>query len=159
MKRPGLSESAQIAEIIAAVAVVVSLVYVGKELRSNTAAVRAASMQAVTGASSEILLTVASDSALSRIRQIGDRDPSALTDAEAYRYHTLIRQVWLTMQHVYLQNELQVVDPRVWGAYHRVICTMWSQPGPRATWPVHSGILDPDFVAFVERCVDVGPPG
>ena len=42
-----LAELAQVAEIIAAVAVVVSLVYVGIEVRSNTSAVRGAAMQAI----------------------------------------------------------------------------------------------------------------
>lgn len=152
MKRPGLSDIAQIAEIVAAAAIVISLVFVGKELQANTAAVRAASSQAMTGASSEILLTVASDPELSRIRRIGDRDPSALTEGEVYRYHTLIRQVWLTMQNAYVQNELDAIEPRVWRAYRRVVCTMWTNPGIRASWPVHREILDPDFSATVERC-------
>ncbi|MDX1577132.1 MAG: hypothetical protein R3266_01555 [Gemmatimonadota bacterium] len=152
MRRPTLTETAQIAEVVAAVAVVISLVYVGRELRSNTAAVRAASVQEVANLSAEILLTTAADSALARLRQIGDRDPSRLGEADRYRYATLIRQAWLTMQNAYFQNELDVIDPRVWEGYGRIVCAMWSNPGIRATWPAHRGVLDSGFVAFVEAC-------
>jgi hypothetical protein len=152
MKRIGLSEIAQLAEVVAAVAVVVSLIYVGREVQSNTAAIRAASLQGVANASGEILLTVASDSALSRIRQLGSRDISLLNEAEVYRYGTLIRQTLLTLQNVYFQNELRVLDPRVWAGYHRVICDLWSNAGVQATWDHHRHTLDPGFVGIVESC-------
>ena len=54
-----LSELAQIAEIIAAVAVIVSLLYVGMEVRRNTAATQAATYQEVVQASNEYLLALA----------------------------------------------------------------------------------------------------
>lgn len=152
MKKPTLGELAQIAEVVAAVAVIISLIYVGRELRSNTAAVRAASVQAVSGISSETLLTVASDSALSRIRMVGSRDLANLTELETYRYGTLQRQFWLIMQNVYLQNELDVIDARIWRGYSRIICEVWSFPGVRANWVNHRYALDPGFVAVVEEC-------
>jgi hypothetical protein len=58
MSKIKLTELAQIAEIIAAVAVVMSLIYVGKEVQSNTAAVRGASMQAVATTDADILMIV-----------------------------------------------------------------------------------------------------
>ncbi len=73
MAKVGLAQFAQIAEVIAAVAVVVSLIYVGSELGANTAAIQGASVQAVTAVHVESLLTQASDSALTRIRLAGDR--------------------------------------------------------------------------------------
>lgn len=152
MKRPSLAEFAQLAEVVAAVAVIISLVYVGRELRSNTAAIRAESLQGVADASAQILLTTASDSALSRIRQLGDQDVSLLSEAEAYRYGTLMRQVLLTFQNVYFQYELKVLEPRVWRGYQRVICDYSSNPGIRDTWDLHRHALDPGFAEFVESC-------
>lgn len=152
MKRPSLAEFAQLAEVVAALAVVVSLIYVGQELKSNTAAVRAESLQGVADASAQILLTTASDSALSRIRQLGGQDISLLNEAEAFRYATLLRQSLLTLQNVYFQNELEVLDPRVWAGYGRVICDLWSRPGARATWDLHRHALDPGFAELVESC-------
>lgn len=140
------------AEVVAAVAVIVSLLYVGRELRSNTAAIRAGSLQGVADASAALLLTVAADSDLSRIRRLGNRDASALTEAEAYRYAILLRQSLLTLQNVYFQNELEVLDPRVWEGYRRVICDLSSNSGVQATWHLHEPVLDPGFATVFEDC-------
>lgn len=152
MKKPTLSALAQAAEIIAALAVVASLVYVGREVRSNTAAIRGTAVQEVSSASQEALISLAVDSALSRIHQIGTQDLSALTDAEAYRFNVLQRQIWLTMQNVFFQNEFGLLEPRVWAAYHRIICGAWANPGARDAWPNHRDALDRHFADLVEGC-------
>lgn len=152
MKKPTLAQLAELAEIVAAVAVVISLIYVGRELKSNTAAVRAASLQGVADASGQLLTTIVSDSALSRIRQLGNRDTSLLTEAEAYRYATMLRHSFFTLQNVFFQNELQVLDPRVWAGYQGVVCELWSNPGVRATWELHRDVLDSSFAELVESC-------
>lgn len=152
MRRPSLTEVAQVAEIVAAVAVVISLIYVGRELRSNTAAVRAASVQAVSSESGESLRMLAADPALSRIARIARDDPSSLTADEAYRYAVWSRQRWLAFQNVYFQNELGVLDSRVWKSYHTIICSAVSFAAVRDELDNHRGALNPEFVALVESC-------
>ena len=92
MGRIKLAELAQIAEIFAAVAVVVSLLYVGMEVQSNTAAVRGAAMQAIATTDADALMTVAADADLSEIVRIGQMNPSQLSEADAFRYDTFMRQ-------------------------------------------------------------------
>ncbi len=152
MRRLGLTELAQMAEVVSAVAVVVSLIYVGNELARNTAAVRGASMQAVFTASANTLLSIAADSSLARIRQVGDQDASLLAESDAYRYRAFTRQNWLSLQNVYLQNELGLVDPRVWAGYARIVCAVWANPGIKLTWPDHRPVLDAGFATLVETC-------
>ena len=65
MSRFNLAELGQIAEIVAAVAVVISLIYVGKEVQNNTSAVRGAAMQAIATTDADALMTIASDADLS----------------------------------------------------------------------------------------------
>ena len=152
MKRPSLSEFAQLAEVIAAVAVVVSLLYVGRELRDNTAAIRAESLQGVADASGQLLANLAADADLARIRLIGDRDPTRLSSVDAYRYGVSVRYSMFVLQNVYFQHELDVLDPRVWAGYRGVLCELWSNPGIRATWDVHRRVLDPGFAELIEQC-------
>lgn len=152
MKKPNLSEIAQFAEVIAAVAVVISLVYVGREIQSNAAAVRAASVEGMARASGELLLTAASDSALSRMWQVGNRDVTLLSDAEAFRHALLTRQALLTLQNAYFQNELNVLEPRVWEGYHRIVCELSSNQGFQDTWHLHRNVLDDGFATMVDAC-------
>ncbi len=152
MSRIKLADLAQIAEIIAAVAVVVSLIYVGREIQSNTSAVQGAAMQAVATTDAHALLTIASDSALSEIVRLGHQDSSQLNPADAFRYELFMRQFWLSMQNIYQQSALGLIDPSVWYSYVSVICGMWSRAGPWETWSDHTYVLDAAFVAVVEEC-------
>jgi hypothetical protein len=147
-----LAELAQVAEIIAAVAVVVSLVYVGIEVRSNTSAVRGAAMQAIATTDADALMTIAADADLSEIIRIGHLNPSQFNEAEAFRYHTFMRQFWLSFQNIYQQSELGLIDPSVWRSYLSVICGMWSHTGVRETWPEHAEILETGFISEVQGC-------
>ena len=152
MSKTKLNELAQIAEIIAAVAVVMSLIYVGKEVQSNTAAVRGAAMQAIATTDADILMTVASDATLSEIVRLGHQDPSQLTPSDSFRYSLFMRQFWLSFQNIYQQSELGLLDQSVWQSYVSVICEMASRPGVQKTWSNHAGILDTAFVAEIEDC-------
>jgi hypothetical protein len=147
-----LAALAQVAQVIAAAAVVVSLVYVGRELSNTTAAIRSSSMQAATVSASQSLLNVASDSSLSRIVQVGRQDPSRLTGPEEFRRETFMRQFWLIMQNVYLQNELGTIDPRAWKVFERIICDARSTPGGKASWSMHRQLMDGGFTTLVEAC-------
>ncbi len=152
LKKLTLLEFSELAEIFAAIAVVISLVYVGFQLKANTAAVRSASIQAVTSTSVSALGALATNPDLARIRRIGDTDPSKLTSDEASRYFALQRQIWLIMQNVYLQKDLEVIGAKLWGTYQRIICNNLLQEGAVAQWQNHSNVLDPGFVAIVEAC-------
>ena len=154
MKKPRLVELAHYAEIAAAITVVVSLIYVGRQVEDNTAAIRSSTMQAVANSSDIALQNQAADEDLLRIRMIGNADVSALTELEAARYMAFNRGQWLRMQNIYAQQQLGVLDDGFWYTYSRIICDIYSPPGIRATWSDHSGVLEPNFVKFVESCVD-----
>lgn len=152
MRKPDLSELAHIAEITAAIAVIISLVYVGQQVRENTAAIRSSTMQAVANSSDMALQSQAANEELIRIRNIGDADVSALTELEASRYFSINRAIWIRMQNIYAQRQLGVLDDSFWYTYSRIICGIYVPPGVRDTWPDHSSVLAPDFVEFVESC-------
>ena len=152
MRKLTLSECAQIAEVVAAIAVVLSLVYIGVGLRDNTAAIRSASVQAITTTSISGLIAQTTNADLSRLRRAGDIDPTQLTEDEAYRYSTLYRQIWLSFQNVFLQRDLGVIGADLWGTYERIICNEFAKVGVRTTWQSHANVLDPKFVAAAEAC-------
>ncbi len=135
------------------IAVLFGLLALVFEIRTNTAAIHAASVQEITSGTREALLTVASDKEFSRIVRIGAVNRSALDEDEAYRFSLFSRQRWLFFQGVWTQRRLGVLDDQVWGAYERVICeVLRDEAGDREEWPNHVRILDPEFVSMVEAC-------
>ena len=152
MNKPALSDLAHYAEIIAAIAVIVSLIYVGRQVQDNTAAIRSSTMQAVANSSDTALQDQAGNADIMRVRMTGDADPTALTEIETGRYLSTYRGTWIRFQNIYAQQQLGVLDERFWYTFSRIICDVYDPPGVRATWDFHKAVLHPDFVAFVEAC-------
>ena len=149
-----LGNLAHLAEIIGAVAIVISLVYVGQELNANTAAVQAASLQSVTNASSVSMLAVVENEDFARIRVQAMRDPSQLSETEQLRWFLYQRQMWLHFQNVWQQWELGTLDNGIWEGYERVICRdLLSDEAARQQWQeTHAFALSTEFVSHVGKC-------
>jgi hypothetical protein len=149
-----LGNLAHLAEIIGAVAIVISLIYVGQELNANTAAVQASSLQAVTNASSASMLAVVENEDFARIRVQAMRDPSQLSETEQLRWFLYQRQMWLHFQNVWQQWELGTLDNGIWEGYERVICRdLLSDEAARRQWQeTHAFALSTEFVGHFGKC-------
>ena len=109
-------------DLAAGVAVLIGLVFVGLELRQNTAAVEAASLQNMTDASTDYLLRIASDVELTRIWIDARDDQNKLSEIDSYRYFLLSRVRWLRMQNSYLQWRRGMLNDEDWSFYKGLIC-------------------------------------
>jgi hypothetical protein len=143
-----LANLAAWAEIVAAIAVVASLAYVGREIRQNTAATEGATYQEIVRASNEYLLAIAGDSALAAIVTRGDADMTSLSVEDGVRYFNVKRVLWRNMENAYVQHERGVLADSEWAVYHRIACTSWHE----ASWPWHRDALNPAFVSLIESC-------
>jgi hypothetical protein len=152
--KPTLSNLAHLAEIIGAIAIVISLVYVGRELNANTAAVQAASLQSVTNASSVSMLAVVENEDFAKIRIQATRDVSQLSETERLRWILYQRQMWLHFQNVWQQWKLGTLDNGVWQGYERVICRdLLGAETARQQWQDwHVYALSAEFVSHLDRC-------
>ena len=137
-----------IVEVAGIVAVILSLIFVGFELRQNTAATHAATMQALTDGSQEYLLLMASDSELSAIRIKAKSSPEQLTDIEADRYNSLRRSRWVRFQNAFSQYQRGTIGYDDWSYYEFLICS-----SPPEEWGDHRGGLTRKFVDFVDSCL------
>lgn len=136
------------------VAVLIGLIFVGLELRQNTAAVEAASLQNQTDASTDFLLLIAANEDLARIWTDATKDPSQLSEIDSQRYFFIGRSRWLRMQNAYLQWRRGTLTDEDWSFYSGLICD------PDATgvilftntWGQHREQLTEGFVEYVENC-------
>ena len=81
-----LNDLANLGQIIGAVAVVVSLIYVALQIRQNTNAVRSATAQTVHEHFANWYHVIAADNELSRIAASGLRDYASLSEQERTRF-------------------------------------------------------------------------
>lgn len=147
-RRSRLTDLAAFAEIVAAGALILSLVYFGRELRQNTAATQGATYQEMIRASNEYLLTLAADSSLAAIVSRGGSDLASLDDEEGLRYFYVRRVFWRNMENAFVQRERGVLADPEWATYHHVLCSQADD----ATWPYQAPAFSPAFVGVVEAC-------
>lgn len=137
-------------------AVLLGLVFVGVELRQNTAAVEAATFQDLTDASSDYILTIASDPEIARINMVGSASPDGLNELEEYQYNMLARSFWVRMQNVYSQWQRGTLTDEDWELYESVICYSGEginrNQGSIERFEQHSVILTESFKTFVLSC-------
>ena len=150
-------------ELAAAAAVLVGLIFVGLELRQNTAAVEAATLQDLTDASVDYVNLLAADPNLTRIWLTGASHPEDLTEIEAGQLHFLIRGQWLRFHNAFLQWQRGTLSDQDWALYEGYICRtdnttegfetlLKAEHIRNTTWHEHKGVLLSHFVEFVETC-------
>jgi hypothetical protein len=130
-------------------AVLIGLIFVGLELRQNTEAIEAASLQSQADASTEFLLLIASDNELSRIWFESSKSPNELSEFDSYRYFIVGRARWVRMQTAYLQWRRGALGDEDWLVFHGRIC---GEGRFKATWEDHRTAMLDEFVEFVESC-------
>lgn len=146
-------------EVLAALGVIASMVFVGLEIRQNTVAVKGATLQAISDTYTEFMTSYSLDPTY-RTAEALVFSGAAPTDLDAEQ-RTLMNSyviAWIGMlENTYLQNRLGLVDDAVfegygWNrAFHRTpyFATMWER---RARL-----FVTEDFREFFESRVQIGP--
>lgn len=117
-----LSDWASIAEILGAIAIVVSLAFVAFEIRRNTQASRAATYQEHMGFEIGLLATAASDADLSRIYMAVVADEfDSLDKVEQQRATWLMGATYRPWEGYYLQYKRGMMSKEAWKAREAVI--------------------------------------
>ena len=146
-------------EIGGAIAVLVGLVFVGVELRQNTAAVEAATFQSLTDASSDWLMTIAADPELLRAWTLGSTEPELLDTADSTRYFLVTRSFWVRMQNVFSQWQRGTLSDDDWEFYDEILCGPIAgaglSKGNIATFDRHKIVLSDRFLKYLDDCLEL----
>ena len=111
-----------IMEIVGLIAVVFGLIFVGIEVRQNTAAIQAETLQGLNDSSQEFLLFLASNPDLLEIQLKVDSDPGSLSGIEERQFSMLERSRWLRSQNAYFQHQRGTLGGADWETCARLLC-------------------------------------
>ncbi len=128
-------------------AVLIGLIFVGIEIRQNTAAIQAATMQGLTDASQEYMLLLASDSELAEIVRKGRNAPDQLNEKESLQFFYFMRAKWMRYQNAFFQYQRGTIGDEDWAFYGSLICG-----SVHANWQNHRIIMSKSFVNYAEAC-------
>lgn len=129
-------------EIVGAVAVVITLIYLAVQTRQNTAAVRHAFARGVMEDANAWRFKIVEDPNISELFRKGLRDPESLDANDKYRFRMFLDALVFHWQHAVSSGV--PIPP---GNVTRVL----SQPGGAWYWARAKNLLEPEFVEFIER--------
>jgi hypothetical protein len=144
-----------VAELIGAVGVIVSLIYLGNQVRQNTRAMRSAtSQELLTSYNSLTEFQMTSEYGADLYHRLALGKWESVSAAEAAAYRVFIVKLLRVFEHAYIQNRAGLLAEDVWTGWRNQIAVSLAMPAFQVAWKPVRKLLSPDFVNFVESLED-----
>jgi hypothetical protein len=147
-----------IAQALAAVATILSLIFVGVQIRQNTRATRAAAHHNVSDSLNQLNLMFAGDGEVTNICLTGMQDRKALSPEEKWRFDSMMRAYMHVCETMFVQTELGSGDDSIRLAEEEGIRAMMASPGSREWWDENPYGFCAEFRSYVEGLAPPKPP-
>ena len=159
-----LEDLGNIGEFVAAIGVIVSLLYVAVQLRQNTRqiaegnrAMRLTEMQATAQAFSHFREMVVPNPEVSELLQRGGEQPETLGPADLMRFSLMMQELFFSCQALYQRCEEGLMPRRSWEGTARMLAGLLGNPGIAEWWQRDQGLFDPRFVEALGPSRSAGP--
>ena len=142
---------AAIGEIVGALGVVSSLLYLAIQIRADARARRAAVIHEQSEAYSTYLRLVASDPDLSAVYFRGIHDFNSLERGDLVRFSAMLGHLFRIYEDNLFQLNDGVLDARVWQGLAGPVNDLLAYPGVRAWWQTRRHHYSPDLQSHIEQ--------
>ena len=116
-----LQDLGNLGEFVGAIGVVISLVYLGRQLVQNTQSVRAASFNSMVQNSIRLSEHAFRDSEFAAFLARAERDPASLSDEERVRWDSYMNAVWRHFGNLQYAHRVGTLDDQMWNAYQATL--------------------------------------
>ena len=147
---------ARVAEVIGAIAIVISLVYVGVQVSDSTRAVRSATANDTTAALSSWYSQMGSSREASQIFWIGMTAPESLSPEELFQFVMQSHGIILVYQAAYYLSEEGTLDVELRDSITNTILGLRELPGFQLYWEQRGNLFKADFRRAVDEMVVSG---
>ena len=143
-----------ITQIIAAVAVVLSLFFVGYQLRESTRATRAQIHQNIATGWQSIGPLLADNAAVfAQGISANEQSFAAMGNAEKMTFMSIIFVFFKHYENMFVQQREGVIQPEDWDAWVTHMFMYWHMPGVQIWWRMRRDTFAPAFREFLEASV------
>ena len=141
-----------VTQIIAALAVIASLLYVGAQLKQNTQAIRAAAVQSITETVATNATNIAANPENASLFSRGLTDYAALTGTERAQFVQLMNGIFLSQDSIFWLYSNGSFPEELWQREFGGLRAWLSTPGGKAAWD--QAFLSAPFRQHVDRIMD-----
>lgn len=147
-----------VAQIISAIAVIASLIFVGFQLRRATDAIRAASSDAYSGAYTQFVQAIVENAEVADIWARGLREPRRLSEVEWIRFVAYVSAQFRLYESSRVQWLRGRLDDEHWQAIEHHALSFANQPGFIAAWELRGHWHSPEFRTWFESLAHADAP-
>ena len=148
-----LQDLGNLGEFVGALGVVISLMYLARQMRQNTTSVRAASFNSMTENSIRLLEDVFPDTGFAEFLYRAQSDPSELTPAESIQWDSYMTAVFRHFGNLVYQYRVGSLDQQMWEAYQRSLKEHLRTPAWRTWYEGNSHVFSTSLTAQVDQAV------
>jgi len=148
-----LSDIASLAEVVGAIAVVISLLYVGTQVRDTTRAVRSAAVNDANTALQSWYQMMASDPQLRKTFLDGTLSQEPLSRDEEFGYMMTGQAVMYAYQNIFLLGQEGSLDSSVMSSLNAGMLATRHTPGFARFWTERRNFFFPEFAAWVDKVI------
>ncbi len=152
-----LDQLANIAEISAAALLIVSLIYVGLQIRQSTKAAYASTNQAHAQVANGYIGLINASKNLADILHQGAGGLSSLKEGNLIRFMAFHDQIFVAYQSFYFQYVRGALDERIWGTYKQAMFGLLAQTGSQDWWKLRRHWFSEEFRNYVDRVAAMEP--
>ena len=153
-----LEKAHKLAELSAAIAVIISLVFVGLEIRQNTTAVQSAAAQTVHENFAMWYTSLQGDPELIDITTKGMRDYKSLSPTEKAQFVAVFMSFSAHTQNAYYKWTEGSLTPELWRSWEFVSMNFFSTPGGKAFWDERDYMFADAFQRYIKGQLMVKEP-
>jgi hypothetical protein len=129
-----LEQWSYLAQIIGAIAVVASLVFVGVQLRQNTKAILTQTSQTHSALYHSIIAGLSENGEVARIWRVGLADMDSLAPDERVRFMAFVSTLFRYYEASHVQSLRGLLDAEHWRTIEQQVTDLAAQPGIQAWW-------------------------
>ena len=137
-------------ELLAAIAVIVSLIFVGLEVRQNTTAVQSSAAQSVHENFATWYTSIQGDGALIAITTRGMQDYSSLNPTEKGQFIAVFMSFSSHTQNAFYKWREGSLAPELWRGWELVSMNFFSTTGGKAFWDERGYMFADAFQDYIE---------
>ena len=151
-----IADFANVSQIAASFAVVLSLIYLALQVRQAERNQRAIIQQGRANRTSQASIDVAGSGLATVFRRGVAGDPD-LTPEQFDQWMLICRALWLSSEDSFLQHEAGLLDEHAFQSYVAGVRHYISSPGMRAAWRIGGAQFGANFRAFIDRTLASTP--
>ena len=138
-----------IGQTMAAIAVIISLIYVGREVRENTKATQVSAAQAFVNAYNTFTSALYHSEEMADIYLRGSIDFQSLSNLERVRFSALSGQLFRLIQAAHIQWQKGALDDDIWSGFIVTLGDTMQAPGVKEWWELRKRWYGHEFQALV----------